>query len=389
MIPPAVRITRLGVLSAHGVGLVPLVDGIRAGRCPVRPANGIGYPLEPAPAVSQINAADTPPGERACAEQLLGTVEQAFTAESRHLLAEPDCALVVGSGGFLFASGAELYWRWRNPGATADPFHVRGPAWGASLVAEHFGMRGPTLTLSTGCSSSANALLVATEMLQRGHARRALVVGAESVSAVTLSGFDALMLLDPEGCRPFDRDRNGVQLGEAVSVLLLEAGDRNSGRAIMRGGANLCDTHHLTGASPNGAVMRAVMLEALGQASIAPSEIVAIKAHGTGSVDSDRAEAAAINAVFAADTPLVVPVIGLKRFVGHTLGACGALETAALLGCFEAGFLPATAGFGNVDAELGLTPTSANAPARPGCHLLNFFGFGGNYTSLVVEFGRS
>ncbi len=386
-----VRITGLGVLSAHGFGLTPLIDGLRAGRCPAQPAADVGYPADPLPLISKFPPGYYPPGERTCRQQLLDTVQQLIDA--RHgdagVLTETDCALVVGTGGFLFASGAELFWRWNNPGATAEPVTLRGPAWGANVIARHFGMRGPTFAVSTGCSSSANALLTATEMLQRGHARRALVVGAEGVSAVTLAGFDALQLLDPAGCRPFDRDRNGLQLGEAVCALLLDTGEPSTSRAIIRGGANVCDTHHLSAASPDGAIMRAVMVEALAEARIDARAVIAIKAHGTGSIDSDRAEAAAIKAIFADGIALRTPVIGLKHYVGHTLGACGALETAAMIGCFEAGFLPATAGFVHRDPQLDLAPTGAAEPARAGCYLLNFFGFGGNYTSIVVELGAA
>ncbi len=322
-------------------------------------------------------------------EHLIATVAQAIHAYrgDAKCLTASDCALVIGTGGFLFASAAELFWRWQHPDATREPARLRGPAWGGNVIVQHFGMQGPMFAMSTGCSSSANALLTASELIHRGRVKRALVVGAEGVSAVAVGGFESLQLLDPAGCRPFDRDRSGLQLGEAYSALILERSDA-AGGALTLGGANLCDTHHLTGASPDGAVMRAVMQEALADAGVDPSAIVAIKAHGTGSIDSDRAEAAAIRSLFATELSHETPVIGLKRYVGHTLGACGTLETAALLGCVEAGFLPPTAGFANVDPELSFEPSRTELPARPGPYLLNFFGFGGNYTSLVVGIGN-
>ncbi len=355
----------------------------------MQPAEGIGYPRDPAPLISKIPAGNDAPGERACAEQLIETVRQAihsYRGDVQQLMG-PNCALVIGTGGFLFASAAELFWRWQHPDATKEPARLRGPAWGGNVIAHHFGMQGPMFAVSTGCSSSANALLTASELVHRGRVRRALVVGAEGVSPVTLGGFESLQLLDPEGCRPFDRDRSGLQLGEAFSALILERSDATAEGARILGGANLCDTHHLTGASPDGAVMRAVMEEALADAGVTASAVVAIKAHGTGSIDSDRAEAAAIQSLFATSPARKTPVIGLKRYVGHTLGACGTLETAALIGCFEAGFLPPTAGFANMDPELDFELSRTTLPARLGPYLLNFFGFGGNYTSLVVGFG--
>jgi 3-oxoacyl-(acyl-carrier-protein) synthase len=379
----------MGVLSAYGAGVAALVSGMRDGRCPVAAARDIAYPFEPPPLVSRFPQSSFPRGDSGAAQDLLQPVADAFAAWSNNAeaLDPEDCALVVGSGGFLYASGAELYGRSVGRLPNEPAFRVRGPHWGAALIAEQFKLRGPTLTVSSGCSSSANALLLAAEMLQRRKASHAVVVGAEGLSAVTISGFDSLMVLDAEGCRPFDRDRAGVQIGEGIAAIVLSVdapGHAGQPRACLRGGANLCDTHHLTAASPDGSVMRNVMLEALASARIAPGDVVAVKAHGTGSVDSDRAEAAALRLVFGGNSP---PVLALKRYVGHTLGACGSLETAALIACLEAGFLPAAAGFANVDPALGIEPLRAPQAATPGHYLLNYFGFGGNYTSLILEWG--
>jgi 3-oxoacyl-(acyl-carrier-protein) synthase len=383
----------VGVLSAYGYGMAPLVAGIRAGLCPVVLADGIGYPLQALPQVSRFPMPAPQPGEAGAAARLLGVVEQAldeFFIGEDALRAE-EFGLVVGTAGFLYASSAELYGRATGTLPDDTPVAVRGPSWGAALIAERFGLRGPCLSVSSGCTSSANALLLAAEMIARGRVRRVLVVGAEELSAVTLSGFDSLMLLDPACCRPFDRDRQGIQIGEGITAMVLEAdgaadtGAGGAGKfARLRGGANRCDTHHLSSANPDGSVMRDVMLDALASAGIPAADVVAVKAHGAGSTDIDRAEAAALRAAFGAALP---PLLALKRYVGHTLGACGILETAALMGCVADGFLPAAAGFSVVDPQLGITPLREAVQARPGHYLLNFFGFGGNYTSLVLEFG--
>jgi len=382
-----VRVASIGVLSAHGAGLPALASGMAAGICPLAAATGIGFPLDPAPLVSRFPQSLFQRGEAGAVHELMQAVDQAFAGWDGQdgALAGEDCALIVGSGGFLYASTAELYGRTMGYLPSDAAFKVRGPHWGAALIAERFALRGPQLTVSSGCSSSANALLIAMEMLQRGEIRHAIVVGAEGLSAVTLGGFDSLMLLDAAGCRPFDRDRTGLQIGEAVAVLVLsaESGVRaERPRATLRGGANLCDTHHLTAASPDGGVMRNVMHAALEQARIAPCDVVAIKAHGTGSIDSDRAEAAALCQLFGGALP---PVLAFKRYLGHTLGACGSLETAALIACLQAGIMPAAAGFTHIDPELAIEPLRAPQAARAGHYLLNFFGFGGNYTSLVLE----
>lgn len=382
----------MGVLSAYGAGIAALVAGMRDGHCPLAAASGIGYPLDPLPLVSRFPQSSFPNGEAGAARELLHTVTDAIAAWDRGTegLRAEDCALIVGSGGFLYASGAELYGRTVGSLSNDTAFNVRGPHWGAAVIAEQWQLRGPTLTVSSGCSSSANALLLATEMLQRQRVRHAVVVGVEGLSAVTVSGFDSLMVLDAAGCRPFDRDRAGLQIGEAIAVMVLTADATHTAanneplRAQLSGGSNLCDTHHLTAASPDGSIMRNVMREALANVGITPHEVVAIKAHGTGSIDSDRAEAAAIAQVFGENPP---PVMALKRYVGHTLGACGTLETAALLACLQAGFMPAAAGCTNTDPQFTIKPLRTPQPSKPGYYLLNFFGLGGNYTSLVLQWG--
>lgn len=158
---------------------------------------------------------------------------------------------------------------------------------------------------------------------------------------------------------------------------------RDTGASLL-GGANLCDIHHVTSAAPDGGAMRAVMEMALADAGLAPADVVLIKAHGTGSPDNDAAEAAAMHALFGDELP---PFTGLKRYLGHTLGACGAVELAALLGCLRAGFVPPTAGFAAPDPELRIAPLTESRPAPGGAVMLNFFGFGGNYASLVIAHG--
>jgi len=350
--------------------------------CPARPALDLGYPENPPPRASAFPPRAMPPGEQASAQRLIEVVEQLLAdwQGDIDLLRDPRTALVVGTGGFLYASGAELYWRSRRSSPAPYPFRVCGPHWGATLVAQHLQLTGPVFTLSTSCSSSANALLMAHEMLGNGEVDRAIVIGAEELSTITLSGFASLMLLDDEGCRPFDRDRAGLRLGEALTALMLEP-DRPDAPRIT-GGANLCDTHHMTSATPDGQVMAAVMGAALVNARCAAPDIQLIKAHGTGSVDSDRAESCALHALFGSTLP---PIVGLKGHLGHTLGACGTLEVAAMLGCHAAGFIPHSAGFSTIDEECGIEPTRRVQPSRPGRQLFNFFGFGGNYTALVME----
>jgi 3-oxoacyl-(acyl-carrier-protein) synthase len=138
----------------------------------------------------------------------------------------------------------------------------------------------------------------------------------------------------------------------------------------------------VTSASPDGSAMLSVMQQALSTAALAAGDISAIKAHGTGSEDNDMAEAAAMRGLFGDTLP---PFTAIKRYIGHTLGACGAIETAVFLACVRDGFLPHTAGFVQTDPELGVQPLMSALPAGSGNYMYNFFGFGGNYASLLIS----
>jgi len=377
---PAICIRGLGLVSSYGIGVARAVEGMRAGRAGITPLTLFSLPFQNQIQVNQFDHTPFPP-DSACATATMEEVaQQSLTEAQLERVALRDAALVVGTSSFLFAGEADFRRTLADTGQIVMPPLVP-PGQAALQVAAKLGIEGPVLTLTTACSSSANALLVAAGLLRRGEVRRALVIGVEGLSAVALSGFHSLMLLDPEGCRPFDAGRRGMQIGEAVGAVLLEAGDAARDGDLLLGGANLCDTHHMTSATPDGSAMRSVMQMALTDAGLQPADVAVIKAHGTGSLDNDTAEAAAMHTLFGADLPMFT---GIKRYLGHTLGACGAVELAAFLGCLRAGFVPPTAGFTHPDPALRIAPLTEFRPAPKGTAMLNYFGFGGNYASLLI-----
>jgi 3-oxoacyl-(acyl-carrier-protein) synthase len=367
-------------VSSYGIGVARAVEGMRAGRAGITPLTLFSLPFQNQIQVNQFDHTPFPP-DSACATATMEEVaQQSLTEAQLERDALRDAALVVGTSSFLFAGEADFRRTLADTGQIVMPPLVP-PGQAALQVAAKLGIEGPVLTLTTACSSSANALLVAAGLLRRGEVRRALVIGVEGLSAVALSGFHSLMLLDPDGCRPFDAGRRGMQIGEAVGAVLLEAGDAARDGDLLLGGANLCDTHHMTSATPDGSAMRSVMEMALADAGLQPADVAVIKAHGTGSLDNDTAEAAAMHTLFGADLPMFT---GIKRYLGHTLGACGAVELAAFLGCLRAGFVPPTAGFTHPDPALRIAPLTEFRPAPKGTAMLNYFGFGGNYASLLI-----
>jgi 3-oxoacyl-[acyl-carrier-protein] synthase I len=264
--------------------------------------------------------------------------------------------------------------------ARGDVPAVKEPGYGnlARHVAGRFGVHGPQYTLSTACSSSANAVLYARAMLAAGRLDHALVVGAEGYNRLSLLGFAGLMLLTRSEYRPFDRARDGLVLGEGVGAIVLGR-EARPGAAAVIGGATACDPSSPTSSSAER--VAEVIQAALADAGLAPGDITAIKAHGTGTQANDASEGLAVARVFAGAPP---PITSIKPAVGHTLGACGALELLGMLACWREGFLPPTPGFRDADAALGVAPQARAQPLGGGAMLCNFIGFGGNNTSLVL-----
>jgi 3-oxoacyl-[acyl-carrier-protein] synthase-1 len=370
----SVRISGYGIVSTYGAGVVPLVAGLRRGTAE---PGVLSDP--PVAALAGVKVSALPP-KTFCFDadgSLAVVLAAAGEALAKAGVQDPlgDCAVLCGANTLALAEHS--YFGRADGPRPAIPH----PGELAERVAHALGATGPVLTFSTACSSSANALLHARDLILRRQTTRALVFGIESLTMITLSGFGSLLMLDAEGCRPFDAGREGFQPGEGVAALLLEAD--GSGARVL-GGANLCDIHHVTSANPDGSGMAQSMRAALADAGVAPSEIVAIKAHATASRENDSAEAVAMRTVFGDRLP---PFTALKRYLGHTSCACGAVETVAMLAALDAGFVPAAAGFVQPDPALDCVPMLQAQPAVAGAYLLNYFGFGGNYASVVIARG--
>jgi len=393
-----VKISGIGAVSSCGNGVKALVEHIREGWdstsiVSISPSIPERFKVSFIPGREEaVKRAET--AEGFIDAVILKAVNEAMIQAKADAKFLEDSALIIGSSGFILE--AEIEYRIKNLStksligeqkgeAIPVPLARRGAGHIASRIARHLGISGPVITITTACTSSANAMLVAGGMIERGDIKKAIVVGAEFISAVTLSGFNSLMLLDPSGCKPFDADRRGIQMGEACAAIIMEKGEKTSNNGYsLCGWANLCDTHNVISSSLNGASVQNVMLKALKHAGLGPADVAAIKAHGTATPDNDTEEAGGMRLLFDGAIPLFT---ALKGYVGHTLGACGAIETAAFIGCLDAGFIPKTLGFSEIDPAIGIAPLEAHLDARKGYYLLNFFGFGGNNTSLVLGYG--
>ncbi len=288
----------------------------------------------------------------------------------------------IGSSSYAIGQSEALF---ADALAAGDADALAVPLAGFGQVSRYLrhehGLAGADFLFNTACTSSANALLVAAAAIEAGRCDRALVVGVELGNLTTLAGFCGMQLLADDCMRPFDRRRNGLVLGEGCGAIVLRAASADVGGVFVAGGASGCDTFSISTSNPDGSRIAAVMREALTSAGIEVDAIAAIKAHGTASPMNDDAEAAGMRQVFA-DMP---PFVALKSSIGHTLGACGATETAFIVAALRAGVLPPTAGFAEYDDRLGVRPQVSARPAGAGYYMLNFFGFGGNNASVILE----
>ncbi|NJD24803.1 MAG: beta-ketoacyl synthase [Betaproteobacteria bacterium] len=246
-------------------------------------------------------------------------------------------------------------------------------------VAAWLGLSGPCRGFANACISGFSALAAARALIAAGWLDDALVVGCELPNAATPAGFAALELLSPDACRPFDARRNGLVLGEAVAAVRLTAAPA---RWCLAGIATGLDAYSPTSPDPTGGPLAAVAVDALEQAKIAVTDLDVVKLQAAGSPGADLAEANALRRLFPDTLP---PLLSFKAAFGHTLGASGIAELAALLACLDAGCLPPTAGFAESDPEIGLSPTREGRLLTARRALLNVVGFGGGVAAAVVE----
>jgi 3-oxoacyl-(acyl-carrier-protein) synthase len=299
-----------------------------------------------------------------------------------------ESGLLVGTTGGLFIRNEYEFTEAvkNNPGleSPAIACRNRGPGEVADMIARHYGIGGLAMTFSMACVSSSHALVIAAKLLEQKKIKRAIIVGFEPLLNLTLHGFASLLLYDHEQCRPFCLLRSGMQIGEGAAAVILERGESNRAfRAKYRfaGGYLFNDTGSLTSAGVDGELVKSVIGHTLKKADVPAAEIVAVKAHGTGTRDNDLSEGRGMVKVFGEKLP---PVVSLKGAIGHSLGSAGAIETAVWLSCCEEGFIPRSFGFTQIDPEIGFAPSQVNTAATSGAYLFTFFGFGGTCTSYII-----
>lgn len=254
------------------------------------------------------------------------------------------------------------------------------------LMADYFGIFDEVTTLSTACSSAANAIMLGARLLKAGEADLVVAGGTEALSRFHLNGFNSLMILDHEPCRPFDTTRAGLNLGEGAAFLVLESEEMAQLRkvtphAYLTGYGNACDAFHQTASSENGEGAYLAMTEALAMAHLSAKDIQYVNAHGTGTPNNDQSESVSLKRVFGDEMPMVSST---KSFTGHTTSASGSIETVICILAMQHHFVPANLGWKN-PMENGILPTMGTQNVDLENVLCNSFGFGGNDSSLVIS----
>lgn len=251
-------------------------------------------------------------------------------------------------------------------------------------MAEHFGLFTDYTTLSTACSSAANAILLGADMLRADDADVVVCGGTEALSRFHLNGFNALMILDHQPCQPFDNTRAGLNLGEGAAYIVLQREDdarkeHKEIKAWLGGYANTCDAYHQTASSPQDTGAQLAMRKAMDMAGVDATDIQWIHAHGTGTPNNDASESEALKAVFGDKLPLVSST---KGYTGHTTSAAGGLSAVMAVLALRHGFVPGNVGFSQA-MDGGITPLDHTLRTAVHGVLVNAFGFGGNDTSLL------
>ncbi|WP_244945478.1 beta-ketoacyl-[acyl-carrier-protein] synthase family protein [Couchioplanes caeruleus] len=301
-----------------------------------------------------------------------------------------------GTGVFIGCGIGGAY-SWETQVRTLDTRGERGvspltipmvmPNAAAAAVALRWGLTGPCETISTACATGTHSIAGAARWIAAGRADVVLAGSAEAcLTGVNLAGFGSMRALSPTGLsRPFDVDRDGFCAAEGAAVLVLEELGRARARgarvyAEIAGTGSTCDAHHIFAPAPEGRGAVACMREALADGGVEPADVTHVNAHGTSTALNDEAEAKAIASVFAPARPAVTSIKGVT---GHSLGAAGAIEAAALALTYVHRRLPPTMGTTAVDPALNLDVVLQSRAWDPAPAISNSFGFGGHNATLL------
>ncbi len=390
-----VVVTGLGVVSPYGLGRAAFWAGLSAGRCAIGPVTlfeADGFRARIAAEVPGDTLLPAASRRRSRADRLaIAAADEAVADAGLDRKTLRAAAVVVGGIGGGMLEVEAWYWRLRREGvddpALRPALRSALPEAHADTLARRYGTTGPKETVVLACSSGSAALGLAADMILAGETAVALAGGVDALTRTCFMGFNALKLLDPEPCRPFARDRAGMSIGEGAGFVVLEDPAHAAARGVrpyaaLAGYGLTTDAYHVTAPHPDAEGGVRAIVEALERAGVPPGAVGYVNAHGTGTVQNDRAEAVALRKVFGPESVLVSAT---KSLIGHTMASAGALEAIATVLALAHDLVPPTAHLTDPDPEIPFdcVPVTAR-PARVQYALSNSFGFGGQNVSLLV-----
>src|ERR1043166_9216796 len=394
--PRAARVALVaaGVVSPLGVGLSETLNSLRKAKDCVTPVKRFSVEQCRCKTAGQVPdhgfSGSEQKGHRS---QRLHRASQTKIQALKEILVQepqfkPELAVIgTTSGGMSY--GEDYYRSLRRAGKLRH-----SPGWIANYPAqkpvidaeEAFAIPAPCHVIANACASGTNAIGHAFECVRSGRYQRVLAGGYDALAEMVFVGFDSLQASTPDKCRPFDRNRSGMVLGEGAALLALENLDlaRKRGAPVLAeiiGYGISTDNFHITQPEPSGIGARQAMERALDSAQISAADVDYINAHGTATAFNDAAEGKAISALFNG-----VPVSSTKSMMGHSLGAAGAIEAIVCLLAIQHEFLPANINFASSDEGIDLNIVANEArPAALNTALSNSFGFGGTNASMVMR----
>jgi 3-oxoacyl-[acyl-carrier-protein] synthase II len=301
--------------------------------------------------------------------------------------------VLLGSGTADLMRNEEWFADMRRVGirrAPASKIFDHFPSTPADVVAGCFGFEGLKASVLSACSSGTVAIGYAADAIRAGQIDVALAGASDVLCRLTFSGFNALRLVDREPCRPFCRTRQGMNLGEAAAILVLEelSAARRRGASVyaeVAGCGVRCEAYHPTAPEPEGKAVAMLIGDALRSAGVPADAVDHVNAHGTATPQNDQAEARGMRLAFG-DRARRVPVTSIKAMVGHCLAAAGAIEAAALALTIDRGIVPPTIGFREADPECDVDLVANAAREVPvACGISTSLAFGGNDAALVMR----
>ncbi len=281
----------------------------------------------------------------------------------------------------------QVYQNWRRstplPTDAAELAHYFNSST-AQAVSRYFGFTGPFQTIVTACASGTDAIGLADSWIKQGICDAVLCGGTDEINLIPYDGFIRLLIASKERCRPFSKDRNGINIGEGAAALLLVSPALAKEQAwkaqgYVLGYGNSCDGYHPTAPDPTAKGLKKAILQALQEAQLSSNQLAFVNAHGTASQANDAAEAVAFNELLPQ-----VPVWGSKGVTGHTLGAAGAVEAVLTLQALNHHLVPATTGFQLQDEQIGFSPTLKNISIQNRAAVSTSLAFGGCNAALIL-----